>query len=147
MSKLLDLVKRAREENDPGLLTDAIPYTRWMGIRVTENNGVFRGMMRFRDELIGNPVLPALHGGTTGALLEATGIFNLLWKAETVLLPKTINITIDYLRSARPVDMFAKAIIVKQGRRVASVRMEAWQEDPASPIAAANAHFLIKPES
>lgn len=147
MSKLFALVKLARDEKNPGLLTDAIPYTRWMGIHVAEHNGDLRGMMRFRDELIGNPVLPALHGGTTGALLESTGIFCLLWKAETVLLPKTINITIDYLRSARPVDTFAKAIIVKQGRRVASVRVEAWQEDPASPIAAANAHFLIKPES
>ena len=146
MNKLFALVERARSENNPALLTDAIPYTRWMGISIAEHNGALRGMMRFRKELIGNPVLPALHGGTTGALLESTGIFTLLWRSETVLLPKTINITIDYLRSARPVDTFAKAIVVKQGRRVASVRIEAWQEDPASPIAAANAHFLIKPE-
>jgi uncharacterized protein (TIGR00369 family) len=146
MSKLIELVEKARRENNPGLLTDAIPYARWVGISVEEHNGSLRGLMRFKKELIGNPVLPALHGGTTGALLESTGIFSLLWKSETVLLPKTINLTIDYLRSARPVDTFAKAIVVKQGRRVASVRMEAWQEDPLSPIAAANAHFLIKPE-
>jgi acyl-coenzyme A thioesterase PaaI-like protein len=61
-----------------------------------------------------------------------------------VLVPKTITITIDYLRSARPVDTFARGIVTKQGRRVANVRVEAWQEDPAQPVAAANAHFLVK---
>ena len=31
------------------------------------------------------------------------------------------------------------------GRRVVNVRAVAWQRDPTRPIAAANAHFLLKP--
>ena len=95
--------------------------------------------------LIGNAALPALHGGSLGALLESTAHFQLLWDAETVVLPKTIDITVDYLRTGRPVDSWARAIITRQGRRVANVRVEAWQEDRARPIAIAHGHFLILP--
>ena len=36
---------------------------------------------------------------------------------------------VDYLRSGRPVDTHARAIVTRQGRRVTNVRVEAWQED------------------
>ncbi len=60
-------------------------------------------------------------------------------------LPKTIDISFEYLRSGKPRDTFAQATITKHGRRVANVRVVAWQEDPSRPIAAAHGHFLIKP--
>ena len=62
---------------------------------------------------------------------------------HTENLPKTINITIDYLRSGKPHDTYAKAEIVKQGRRVVNVRAVAWQEDRERPICIANGHYLI----
>ncbi|MCC6522604.1 MAG: PaaI family thioesterase [Polyangiaceae bacterium] len=107
--------------------------------------GELVGKMRYADHLIGNPALPALHGGAIGALLESTAIFQILWDAETIVLPKTVNITVDYLRSGRPLDTFARGIITKHGRRVVNVRVEAWQEDRTRPIALANGHFLILP--
>ncbi|HAC57112.1 MAG TPA: thioesterase, partial [Rhodobiaceae bacterium] len=60
-------------------------------------------------------------------------------------LPKPIGITIDYLRSGRPVDTYGRAVITKQGRRVATVHAEAWQDDRSRLIAAAHGHFLLKP--
>lgn len=143
MSQTLELLKKARKEHNPSLLTEGIPYARWMGIEIKEENGCIRAALRFKESHIGNPTLPALHGGTLGALLESTGIFALLWSTETPSVPKTINITLDYLRSARPLDTFAEADIVKQGRRVASVRVAAWQTDKNAPVAAASAHFLL----
>ncbi len=62
-----------------------------------------------------------------------------------MVLPKTIDITVDYLRSGRAVDTWAKGILTRQGRRVANVRVEAWQEDRLRPIAIAHGHFLILP--
>ena len=62
-------------------------------------------------------------------------------------VPKTINITVEYLRSGKPQDTFARAVFTKHGRRVANVRAYAWQDDPTKPVAAANAHFLlVQPE-
>ncbi len=100
--------------------------------------------MRYHDELIGNTFLPAIHGGTLGAMLEMAAIFHLLWETETETVPKIVNITVDYLRSARPLDVIAAAKVTKQGRRMVNVFVEAWQDDRAKPVATAQAHFLVK---
>ena len=71
-------------------------------------------------------------------------MFSLVWAAETALLPKTITITVDYLRPARAVDTHARGIVTRLGRRVAAVRVEAWQDDRTQIVASAHAHFLIK---
>jgi acyl-coenzyme A thioesterase PaaI-like protein len=86
-----------------------------------------------------------LHGGTVGALLESAAILKLLWEGSSGTVPKTVTITLDYLRSARATeDTFARATITKHGRRVASVQVLAWQREEGKPIAAAHAHFLLK---
>ncbi|HUS67962.1 MAG TPA: PaaI family thioesterase [Kofleriaceae bacterium] len=144
-STLVDHLTEAKRINDPAGLTELIPYARWIGISMRDVAGELLGHLSYSDMLIGNAALPALHGGTLGALLESTAIFQLLWDAETVVLPKTIDITVDFLRSGRPVDTWAKGIVTRQGRRVANVRAEAWQEDRARPIAIAHGHFLIQP--
>jgi len=142
---LVQLIAEAKQAGDPVRIAELIPYARWMGLSLRHVAGELLGLLTYSDMLIGNAALPALHGGTIGALLESTAIFQLLWDAETVVLPKTIDITVDYLRSGRPVDCWAKAIITRQGRRVANVRVEAWQEDRQRPIALAHGHFLIVP--
>lgn len=145
MSTLLDKVKRAREQGDFTPLLEAIPYARFLGIEVDTSGGELISTLRFAEHLIGNSTLPALHGGTLGSLLESTAIFKLLWEADTLRVPKTINITVEFLRTGKPVDTFAKAEFTRQGRRVANVRVMAWQQDPDKPIAACTAHFLLTP--
>ena len=141
-------IQAARSAGEPTRLVELIPYARWMGFQFEPDaDGGLRGAMPFQDMLVGNPMIPALHGGTVGALLESTAVFDLLWRAETVAvpqrLPKIVNITIEYLRSGKPRDTFARSSITRLGRRVANVRALAWQDDPEKPIAAANAHFLL----
>lgn len=147
MTTVLEYIDRARAQGDLSTLLAAIPYTQFMGMSCAVEDGDLITTMRFSPHLIGNPSLPALHGGTLGALMESAAAFKLLWASETAVLPKTITITIEYLRPARPVDTYARAVITRQGRRVASLRVEAYQEDRASPCATANVHFLIKRET
>ncbi|QQS14932.1 MAG: PaaI family thioesterase [Rhodospirillales bacterium] len=116
-----------------------------MGMAPEDTTGELLTRMRYSPDLIGNTHLPALHGGTIGALLETAAIFHLLWTTDNAELPKIINITVDYLRSGRPVDTLARASFTKLGRRVASVAVEAWQEDRSKPVAAAQLHFLVTP--
>jgi len=123
----------------------AIPYAQFLGLGVTAQGGELVGTLRYSDHLIGNPAVPALHGGTIGALLESTAIFTVLWQADTLVLPKTINITVDYLRAGKPTDTYCNAAITKQGRRVVNVYAVAYQDDVERPVATANAHFLVKP--
>jgi len=136
------LAEAKRTGNYQGLL-DAVPYSRFLGLEAKLDGDELITTMRFAQHLIGNPTLPALHGGTLGALLESAAIFELLWRAETIVLPKTITITVDYLRSGGPVDTHARGSVTRHGRRVANVRVEAWQADRAAPVATAHAIFLV----
>ena len=145
MSPLGDVVRMARESGNFSPLVEAIPYLRFLGVTVESVNGELVGKMAYADSLIGNANLPALHGGAIGGLLESTAILQTLLESETLVLPKIVTITVDFLRSGRPVDTFAKGTITKQGRRVVNVGVEAWQEDRTRPIARANAIFLVEP--
>jgi uncharacterized protein (TIGR00369 family) len=141
--RLRDALAAVRETGDFTALQEVIPYARFMGITAELVDGDVVGRMRYADHLVGNPTVPALHGGTLGALMESTAIFKLLWQGETTGVPKTINITVEYLRSARPEDVFARAEFTRHGRRVANVRVFAYQDDPECPAAVATAHFLL----
>ena len=129
---------------DIGRLMQAIPFARLLGVTATnDESGRVIAHMPYADHLIGNPRLPALHGGTIGAFLEMTAIAQLVANMAEPGIPKTIDITVDYPRSGRPRDTFAKAIVAKHGRRIANVRIEAWQDDPTRPIATAHGHFML----
>ena len=140
---LRDAVTAVRETGDFTAIQEAIPYSRFMGITAELVDGDVIGRMRYSDHLVGNASVPALHGGTLGALMESTAIFKLLWHGETAAVPKTINITVEYLRGAGPKDVFARAEFTRRGRRVANVRVFAYQDDPECPVAVATAHFLL----
>jgi uncharacterized protein (TIGR00369 family) len=144
VSRVRDLVVEAKRTGDWSGIVGAIPYARFINLSASTSSGEMICTMKFEDKLVGNYTIPALHGGTLGGLLESTAVFALLYAQEIVVLPKIINVTVDYLRSGRAVDTYAAANITRQGRRVASVQAFAWQEDRKRPIASANTHFLIE---
>lgn len=137
------------------------PYHAFLGVDFQRLGDELTGHLSYSDRLIGNPVLPAIHGGVTGAFLEITAIVQLAWDAAWEIMesgpdgaariaagdfpptPKTVDVTIDYLRSGKPRDAYARAQVTKRGRRVANVRVEAWQDERAKPIAVAHGHFLL----
>jgi acyl-coenzyme A thioesterase PaaI-like protein len=59
-------------------------------------------------------------------------------------MPKPIGLTINYLRSGRALDSYAKVSIVKQGRRIVAFEAQAWQDDVTKPIASAFGHFMLR---
>jgi uncharacterized protein (TIGR00369 family) len=140
------LADAKRTSNYAGLL-DAIPYSKFLGLTAAMAGDELITTMTYAPHLVGNPTLPALHGGTLGALLESAAIFELLWRAETIVLPKTITLTIDFLRSGGPVDTHARGVVTRQGRRVTNVRVDAWQADRDKPVATAHAIFLVMRET
>jgi acyl-coenzyme A thioesterase PaaI-like protein len=137
-------------------LVDGVPYIGFLGIRFDRRGDELTAVLPFRDDLIGNPVLPALHGGATAGFLEVAAMIELAWstlwdgvEAEGALpegplrLPKTIDFTIDYLRAGLPRDAYARARVNRSGRRYASVHVEAWQDNRARPFAQGTGHFLM----
>jgi len=142
-------------------LAKGIPYVQFLGISFDRRGDELTGVLNFKDDLIGNPFLPALHGGVTAAFMEVTSIITLGWAhllpqiesgeidpgqmaAGTLpRLPKTIDFTVDYLRSGQACDAYARATISRAGRRYASVHVEAWQERRDKLFAQATGHFLM----
>ncbi|MBE7217363.1 MAG: PaaI family thioesterase [Caulobacteraceae bacterium] len=104
-------------------------------------------VLPYADALIGNPAVPALHGGVIGAFMEITAVAQLSLAQGMARQPRPIGVTVEYLRSGRPRDAYARAEIKRLGRRVASVRVECWQESRAAPIAALHGHFLVTPQA
>jgi uncharacterized protein (TIGR00369 family) len=126
---------------DPSGLFATSPFARCLGIRAADD-GVLH--MPFSPRIIGNPILPAIHGGITGAFLETTAVVGVARELGIAAPPKPIGLTINYLRSGRALDSFANVTIVKQGLRIVAFQAQAWQDDPAKPIATAFGHFKLR---
>jgi uncharacterized protein (TIGR00369 family) len=129
---------------------ERIPYARFLGLRVEMAGDEMTAILPFSEHIVGNPVLPAIHGGVLGALMEITAITQLSiagGEGAPGLLrqPKPVDVTIEYLRSARPLTTYARAQVRRLGRRIANVHVEAWQEQRANPVAALRGHFLVTP--
>jgi len=117
------------------------PFARFLGVAIGEDGGL---VMPFSPKIIGNPMLPAIHGGMTGAFLETAAIVGVTRELGGAARPKPIGLTINYLRSGRALDSFARVSIVKQGRRIVAFEAQAWQHDPEKPIASAFGHFMLR---
>ena len=79
-----------------------------------------------------------------GAFLETTAIFGVARELGAGAQPKPINLTVNYLRSGRPIDSYANVSIVKHGRRIVAFEARAWQDNPNKPIASAFGHFMLR---
>lgn len=154
-----DPVQVVKQRRDATLdtLVSGIPYATFLGVRFDRRGDELTAVLRFQDMLIGNPRLPALHGGVTASFLEIAAIVELSWAAiwtsmeaghpapAAPVFPKTIDFTVDYLRAGLPRDAYARATVNRSGRRYASVHVEAWQDNRRRLFAQATGHFLMPP--
>ena len=154
-------VVKQRRDKALAALVSGIPFVNFLGIGFDRRGDELTAVLTYDDKLIGNPMLPALHGGVTAAFLETAALVELSWQglweeiesgrrnveslsAETMpRMPKTIDFTVDYLRSGLPRDAYARARVNRSGRRYASVHVEAWQDNRSRPFAQASGHFLM----
>lgn len=140
---MLKSVAELRAMGDLRAINELVPYARTVGLELLRDEEGLLTVLRFRESNIGNFVVRAIHGGVIGALLEHTAMMHLFVETDITIVPKIINVSIDYLRPCRAEDSFARGSIIRQGRQVANVRVVAWQDDPARLVAAAHAHFLL----
>jgi len=141
-----ELMQALAAEDPAERLLDSIPYGLFLNAALRREGARVFLHLRFIDSHIGAP--GRLHGGVTGAALEFAAMAELMWQAHRAGeplagLPKPVTLTVDYLRGGRARDLFAAGEISRRGRRIASVRATAWQEDENQPIAAGLLHFLI----
>ncbi|WP_156424801.1 PaaI family thioesterase [Novosphingobium fuchskuhlense] len=124
------------------------PYARTMGMEVdhVEDGGVPVIAMDFAGRVQGRPGF--LHGGAIGGLLEMAAHAALraeLDRQGSAFRIKPINISIEYLRGGVEERTFARGEVIRAGRRVANVRVEAWQGDRTRLVASSWMNFLLAP--
>ena len=154
-------VIKQRRDKALSALVQSIPYIQFLGIDFDRRGNELTAIMSYDEKLIGNPGLPALHGGAIAAFLEVSAVIELSWSSlwkeieaspqspqgnlipSQIELPKTIDFTVDYLRSGLPRDAYARARVTRSGRRYASVFVEAWQDNRKRTFAQATGHFLM----
>lgn len=156
-------VVKQRRDSALAALAGGVPFVQFLGISFERHGDELTAVLPYDDKLIGNPMLPAIHGGVTAAFLEVSAIIELAWSmlwsdiesgrvdAETLgtttmpAMPRTIDFTVDYLRTGLPRDAYARARINRSGRRYASVHVEAWQDNRSRLFAQGTGHFMMPP--
>ena len=143
---LADVLQHEPSAETLQLWLKKVPYAVFLGIGAELRDNEILFILPENKKLIGNPSLPAIHGGVIGAFMEQAAAFHLIAKMEKPVLPKIIDFSLDYLRPARLRDTYAQCKLTRKGRFIANVTITAWQEQSDQPNAIARAHFLL-PES
>ncbi len=98
---------------------------------------------------IGNPLLPAVHGGVLAAAMETAATLEVLRRysdaGQEARLPKLIDFSIDYLATARGDSTTRiECEVIRAGRRMVNVRASAWQRSLGRLVASARMHFVLE---
>ncbi len=124
---------------------EGIPFNRVLGIKVDaveDTHCVTR--IPFKPELIGNPTIPAIHGGVLSALADTAGGLAVLTRLDVLAGVSTIDLRIDYLRPAGAADLICHAEAIRVGNRVGVTKMRIFQEENDVTIAECRGVYNIR---
>lgn len=139
-----EILRYTRETGDFSQLIASIPYASHIGLQCDRfgDDMIFR--LPAKEQNLGNPILPAIHGGVIGGFMELSAAIYLMLAQETHCMPRIVNFSLDYLRAGLNQETYAECQLTRQGNRVANVMITAWQKSRSRPIATARAHFLLE---
>ena len=131
------------DESNAREIVSSIPFADFLNIQLQQNiNGEIIFLLPFAEKNIGNPMIRALHGGILASFMECAASLTIIGTVAHDYLPKCINQTTEYLKSAKDVDTYAKVNINKAGRRIIHATVSCWQED-GREIALSHSRFLV----
>jgi uncharacterized protein (TIGR00369 family) len=129
-------------------MTTSVPQAAALGMRLV-SIGDAKGCMEvpWREDLVGDPDTGVIAGGVVTSLLDHTcGLAINAAKLGQPFGTATLDLRIDYMRPAAPrAGVTAEAHCYKLTRSIAFVRAQAWDADPADPIATVQAAFMMSP--
>lgn len=139
-----EILKYTQATGDFSRMLESIPYATWIGLQCDRfgDDLIFR--LPKKEENLGNPILPAIHGGVIGGFMEMSAAIYLIMSQDTLRMPRIVDFSLDYLRAGLNRETYAECHLTRQGNRVANVMISAWQKSRSQPIATARAHFLLE---
>ena len=110
------------------IFNELIPFNQFVGMRLLElSEGYAKAIIPFQQHLLGDARVQAIHGGVISAAMDAVGGIagiTTLTSYEDKLV--TIDMRVDYIRSARNTDLIVEARIVRSGNRIVTTNMQAF---------------------
>ena len=139
-----DILRETQQTGDFTRLLASIPYAGHIGLQCDRfgDDLIFR--LPRKEANLGNPMLPAIHGGVIGGFMEVSAAIYLMMSQDTFRIPKIVDFSLDYLRAGLDRETYAECHLTRQGNRVANVMINAWQKSRREPIATARAHFMLE---
>lgn len=139
------VLQKVHETGDVAALISVIPYAETLGMSCERFGDDIIFTLPAKESNLGNPILPAIHGGVIGGFMETSAALYLMLHQDSGRLPRIVDFSIDYLRAGLNRSTFAECRLTRQGNRVANVMVSCWQKSRNEPIAMARAHFILEP--
>ena len=118
------------------IFNELIPFNKFIGLELTAlEDGFAKAIIKFKQELIGDVRINAIHGGVISASMDAVGgmaAVTTLNSIEDKIV--TVDMRVDYIRSARNTDLIIEARIVRSGNKIITTNMQVF---------AANENILV----
>ena len=111
------------------IFENGIPFNRVLGLKIEHlEPGKCVIKVPYRDELIGDAMRPAIHGGVVSATADTAGglaVWSTLSGRDRLA---TLDMRVDYLRHGLPADLWCRAEVTRVGNRVGTTSMTVYQE-------------------
>ncbi|MEX0810652.1 MAG: hotdog fold thioesterase [Chitinophagales bacterium] len=129
------------------IVEELIPFNKFIGVQLVEvKEGFVKLKVPFKPELVGNPMLNALHGGLISTVMDtaggAAGMTTLTSFEDRI---STIDMRVDYLRPGQAKDLIVEGKITRSGNRIVATAMKAYHpEEELSLIAEGRGVYNVK---
>ena len=124
----------------------AIPHAKVLGMDLTQIGDARAEItMPYDVRLVGDPETGVIHGGAVSALMDTCCGAAVMVHPEAPIATATLDLRIDYMRSATPGDQITtRAECYHIARSVAFVRATAYDADFDRPVATATGTFTVE---
>lgn len=131
--------------NQLNSLLKSSPFCNWLGMcAITEKTDSPIFSMPFAEHHIGNVMIRAIHGGIQASFMEYAAAAQFAHVTNAIELPRPLNTEIIYLRPTSDKDCTAIVKTLRHGKRLATLEVTSWQDDPDKPVASGRFNFLVQ---
>lgn len=125
---------------------EAIPFSQALAMSLDHlGDGVAEISMPYDPRFVGDPQTGVIHGGAVSALMDTCSGAAVMSHPSNPIATATIDLRIDYMRSATPGQrIVARAECYHVTRNAAFVRVTAIDEDGDIPVASATGAFTLE---